>query len=625
MKPSTSGGGWAAIRYTLRMANRVGWLPAVAGDAQPQRLQDLRARHGRPAGRHGQRGRPLARGLQEVAPGDGRRHAGRASRRSSSRATRSPSCARCRRASWNGAAGSPTPLYAGPGDTHYRVDRLGRGARPRSRRSCRRRRPDEQLLLRQRPLVERGRLPAAALRAAVRHQLRQQLLVLLPPGQRRRPRRDARHRHGDRHARRRRAQRPVRPHRRQPGVEPSAPDAEPDADPPPRRARHRHQPGEGSRPGQLPRALRSAEPAVRLDDRQPVRAAAHRRRHRAADRRRQGCARARRSTIARSSSRHTEGFDAFARQVEATAVGRRSSAARGVDRATIDRASPTCTARRRTSSSAGRWASRITCTASTTCGRSSTSRCCAAWSAGRAPGCCRSAGTATCRAWARSASRRSSSRRCCDDFEQHLGVQAADARRASTRWPACEAAGRGEMKVGALPRRQPVRQQSRRGVRRTRAIGKLDLVAYLSTTLNTGHAWGAGEETLILPVLARDEEPQPTTQESMFNYVRLSDGGPPRHRGTAQRGRRSSPTLGRARARRRRRRSTGRELESHAAIRELIAELIPGYEPMAEIDRTKAGVSHRRPHVSTQPTFPTPSGQGAVPRRSPLPRRRAGD
>lgn len=32
-------------------------------------------------------------------------------------------------------------------------------------------------------------------------------------------------------------------------------------------------------------------------------------------------------------------------------------------------------------------------------------------------------------------------------------------------------------------------------------------------------------ESLILPVTARDEEWQPTTQESMFNYVRLSDGG----------------------------------------------------------------------------------------------------
>ena len=56
-------------------------------------------------------------------------------------------------------------------------------------------------------------------------------------------------------------------------------------------------------------------------------------------------------------------------------------------------------------------------------------------------------------------------------------------------------------------------------------------MVYLNTTLNTGHAHGLAEETIILPVLARDEEPQPTTQESMFSYVRLSDGGPRRHAG----------------------------------------------------------------------------------------------
>ncbi|MED5316743.1 MAG: molybdopterin dinucleotide binding domain-containing protein, partial [Candidatus Neomarinimicrobiota bacterium] len=36
---------------------------------------------------------------------------------------------------------------------------------------------------------------------------------------------------------------------------------------------------------------------------------------------------------------------------------------------------------------------------------------------------------------------------------------------------------------------------------------------------------GLGKNTLILPVAARDEEKQPTTQESMFNFVRMSDGG----------------------------------------------------------------------------------------------------
>lgn len=64
------------------------------------------------------------------------------------------------------------------------------------------------------------------------------------------------------------------------------------------------------------------------------------------------------------------------------------------------------------------------------------------------------------------------------------------------------------------------------------AIANLDQIVYLNTTLNTGHAYGLARETIILPVLARDEEPQPTTQESMFNYIRLSDGGPRRHEGT---------------------------------------------------------------------------------------------
>lgn len=65
-----------------------------------------------------------------------------------------------------------------------------------------------------------------------------------------------------------------------------------------------------------------------------------------------------------------------------------------------------------------------------------------------------------------------------------------------------------------------------------KAIANLDQITYLSTTLNTGHAFGLAKETIILPVSARDEEPEPTTQESMFNFVRLSDGGPKRHAGT---------------------------------------------------------------------------------------------
>jgi anaerobic selenocysteine-containing dehydrogenase len=64
-----------------------------------------------------------------------------------------------------------------------------------------------------------------------------------------------------------------------------------------------------------------------------------------------------------------------------------------------------------------------------------------------------------------------------------------------------------------------------------KAMSKIDLVSYMSTKLNQGHFVGRGAETIIFPVLARDEESQITTQESMFNFVRRSSGGTPRHKG----------------------------------------------------------------------------------------------
>ncbi|MEO0953306.1 MAG: molybdopterin-dependent oxidoreductase, partial [Pseudomonadota bacterium] len=58
------------------------------------------------------------------------------------------------------------------------------------------------------------------------------------------------------------------------------------------------------------------------------------------------------------------------------------------------------------------------------------------------------------------------------------------------------------------------------------ALGRIGFRVALTTTLNHSHVAGLGEgEVLVLPVTARDEEWQPTTQESMFNFVRLSDGG----------------------------------------------------------------------------------------------------
>ncbi len=140
-----------------------------------------------------------------------------------------------------------------------------------------------------------------------------------------------------------------------------------------------------------------------------------------------------------------------------------------------------------------------------------------------------------------------------------------------------------------------------------RAMGRIDTVVYLSTSLNTGHAGGlGGEETIILPVLARDEEPEPSTQESMFSYIRLSDGGAPRHVGPraeveiiadlAQR------VLG-----------AGGPVDWHdmahtSTIRRAIASIVPGLERIADIDRTKQEFSIPGRALDT-PSFPTADGK----------------
>jgi anaerobic selenocysteine-containing dehydrogenase len=127
-----------------------------------------------------------------------------------------------------------------------------------------------------------------------------------------------------------------------------------------------------------------------------------------------------------------------------------------------------------------------------------------------------------------------------------------------------------------------------------KAFASVDLVIYLNTTLNTGHACGLGRETIVLPVLARDEESQSTTQESMFNYVRLSDGGEPRHATAPGGGPRSEVDLIVDLADRatRDRRGEGMVADwsryrSHDEIRAAIARVVPGYASVAEIGRTK--------------------------------------
>ncbi len=139
-----------------------------------------------------------------------------------------------------------------------------------------------------------------------------------------------------------------------------------------------------------------------------------------------------------------------------------------------------------------------------------------------------------------------------------------------------------------------------------RALGGIDLVVYLNTTLNTGHAHALGRETIILPVLARDEEPEPTTQESMFSYIRLSDGGARRHEGPrseieiiAELASRVIPAGGPV---------DWTKMSSASHIRQAIAKIVPGLELIGEIDRTKEefAIPGRAYHT---PVFPTPDGK----------------
>lgn len=140
----------------------------------------------------------------------------------------------------------------------------------------------------------------------------------------------------------------------------------------------------------------------------------------------------------------------------------------------------------------------------------------------------------------------------------------------------------------------------------SRAMANVDMVVYLSTTLNTGHVCGRGRETIILPVLARDEEEQATTQESMFSYVRLSDGGTSRHGGP-----RSEVDIIAAIARLVLGDSTPIDWNSirrHERIRAAIAATISGYEAIGAIDQTKQEF-HISGRVFREPQFATDNGR----------------
>jgi molybdopterin-dependent oxidoreductase alpha subunit len=150
-----------------------------------------------------------------------------------------------------------------------------------------------------------------------------------------------------------------------------------------------------------------------------------------------------------------------------------------------------------------------------------------------------------------------------------------------------------------------------------RALGNIDTVIYLATKPNQGHFHGlARHNTLVIPVLNRFENPHQTTVESGNNFVRLNDVGRTHLNNAdvvaevtflttlAHRLHGQSPV-------------DWQRLQDPRYVRQLIAQTVPGYAQLADIDETQKEFTIPG-RILTQPEFATPSGR-AVMFTTPLP------
>lgn len=137
-----------------------------------------------------------------------------------------------------------------------------------------------------------------------------------------------------------------------------------------------------------------------------------------------------------------------------------------------------------------------------------------------------------------------------------------------------------------------------------RALGQIETIVYMATKPNLGHFHGlASQNTLILPVFTRFENPHATTVESGNNFVRLNNPGTCHLHNTeivsevellAEIAHRIHGD----------KLIDWRKLQDPVYIRQLIARTIPGYAAIGEIDETKteftiAGRIFHTPEFST--------------------------
>jgi molybdopterin-dependent oxidoreductase alpha subunit len=203
-------------------------------------------------------------------------------------------------------------------------------------------------------------------------------------------------------------------------------------------------------------------------------------------------------------------------------------------------------------------------------------------------------------------------------IETELGVSMPAGNAGGMDTLAClEASSRGEIDV-AMMMGGNLYEATPESAWAERSLDAIDCKVYLTTTLNKGHVHGlTNSEALILPVAARDEEPQPTTQESMFNFVRYSDGGIKRIAEA-----RSEVDVLVDLAKRifatRSEHGDSKQTElntvdfsafsSRRSIRQSIAAIIPGMQDLADIDVAKKEF-HIRNRIKHSPEFSNADGR----------------
>ena len=144
-----------------------------------------------------------------------------------------------------------------------------------------------------------------------------------------------------------------------------------------------------------------------------------------------------------------------------------------------------------------------------------------------------------------------------------------------------------------------------------RAIGNVETVIYVATKPNVGHFNGlAKQNTIVIPVLNRFENPHKTTVESGNNFVRLNDEGKTHLKDAdliseveflttiAHRILGDDPV-------------DWRKLQDTKYVRQLIAQTIPGYEKIGAIDDTNEEFTIDG-RIFTEPKFATPSGKASM-------------